>query len=51
MFGSAFVENLLEATRERLLVEIERELRPRLFHDGHWVIDYRRLRVVAKRLE
>lgn len=51
MFGSAFVEGLPEATRERLLVEIERELRPRLFRDAHWVMDYRRLRVAAKRLE
>jgi len=51
MFGSAFVEGLPEAARERLLVEIERELRPKLFHDDHWVMDYRRLRVVAKRLE
>jgi trans-aconitate 2-methyltransferase len=51
MFGSALVESLPEATREGLLVEIERELRPKLFHDDHWVMDYRRLRVVAKRLE
>ena len=49
MFGSAFVEGLPEATRERLLVEIERDLRPKLFHNGRWMIDYRRLRVVAKR--
>jgi trans-aconitate methyltransferase len=51
MFGSAFVEGLPEAARERLLVEIERELRPKLFHDDHWVMDYRRLRVVARCLE
>jgi len=51
MFGSAFVEGLPESTRDRLLVEIEHELRPKLFHDDQWVLDYRRLRVVAKRLE
>jgi SAM-dependent methyltransferase len=51
MFGGAFVEGLREATRERLLAEIERELRPKLFNDDHWVMDYRRLRVEAKRLE
>ena len=50
MFGSAFVEGLPTATREQLLAEIERELRPTLFHDDHWVMDYRRLRVAAKRL-
>jgi ubiquinone/menaquinone biosynthesis C-methylase UbiE len=48
MFGSAFVGDLPEATRESLLVEIERELRITLFHADHWVMDYRRLRVLAK---
>jgi trans-aconitate methyltransferase len=51
MFGSAFFEGLTDATRERLLLEIERESRPKLFRDDQWVMDYRRLRVVAKRLE
>jgi trans-aconitate methyltransferase len=50
MFGNSFVKGLPDATRERLLQEIERELRPNLFHDDHWVMDYRRLRVAAKRL-
>jgi len=50
MFGSAFVEGLPDAVREKLLTEIERELRPKLFQDDHWVMDYRRLRVVARRL-
>jgi trans-aconitate 2-methyltransferase len=49
MFASAFVEGLPDATRVRLLAEIERELRPKLFHDDHWIMDYRRLRVAAKR--
>jgi trans-aconitate methyltransferase len=51
MFGSVLVEGLPAATRERLLAEIERELRPKLFRDDQWVMDYRRLRVVARRLE
>jgi SAM-dependent methyltransferase len=51
MFGGAFVAGLPAATRENLLAEIERELRPKLFQDDHWVMDYRRLRVVANRLD
>jgi trans-aconitate methyltransferase len=51
MFGGAFVADLPAATRENLLAEIERELRPKLFADDHWVMDYRRLRVVADRLD
>jgi SAM-dependent methyltransferase len=49
MFGASFVTSLPEATRNQLKDEIERELRPVLFRDGHWVMDYRRLRVSARR--
>ena len=51
MFGGAFVEGLPEATREPLRAEIERELRPKLFRGDRWVMDYRRLRVVANRID
>jgi SAM-dependent methyltransferase len=33
----------------RPLEEVEAELRPRLFQDGRWVADYRRLRFIAVR--
>ena len=33
----------------RPVKEVEAELRPRLFHDGRWVADYRRLRFIALR--
>jgi len=49
MFGASFVGSLSEATRNQLKDEIERELRPILFRDGHWIMDYRRLRLSAKR--
>lgn len=50
MFGASFAEGLPDTKRGRLKEEVEEELRPILFRDGHWVMDYRRLRVVAKRL-
>ena len=50
MFGATFVETLPESARNQLKYEIERELRPTLFLDGRWVMDYRRLRVSANRL-
>ena len=49
MFGASFTEGLPDTKRGRLKEEIEEQLRSILFHDGHWVMDYRRLRVVAKR--
>jgi trans-aconitate methyltransferase len=50
MFGATLVEGLPEATQSNLKDEIERQLRPSLFRDGHWVMDYRRLRVAARTL-
>jgi len=50
MFGAAFAGSLREGSREQLKDEIERALLPILFRDGQWTMDYRRLRVVAKRV-
>jgi len=50
MFGASFAASLPESTRDQLKDELARELRPALFRDGHWVMDYRRLRVAARRL-
>jgi SAM-dependent methyltransferase len=50
MFGASFTEGLPDTKRGRLKEEIEEQLRPIIFRDGHWVMDYRRLRIVAKRL-
>ncbi|MCY2965599.1 MAG: methyltransferase domain-containing protein [Planctomycetota bacterium] len=36
--------------RSRLLEDVEGELRPRLYRNGTWYADYRRLRLVARRL-
>ena len=49
MFGASFGASLSASTRSQLKNEIERELRPILFRDGHWVMDYRRLRISARR--
>jgi trans-aconitate methyltransferase len=49
MFGGALMEKLSKEQRERLLEEIQREARATLYRDARWVLDYRRLRVVAKK--
>jgi trans-aconitate methyltransferase len=50
MFGSAFTEKLSPDQCQQVLTTIEHEAHPALFHDGHWVMDYRRLRVIAHKL-
>jgi trans-aconitate methyltransferase len=50
MFGGTFLDRLPERQRETALTAIEQEARPALHRDGQWVLDYRRLRIVAKKL-
>ena len=49
MFGAPIMGDLPGDKRETLVAEIERQARAALFHDGQWVMDYRRLRVVARK--
>jgi trans-aconitate methyltransferase len=49
MFGGAFLEKLSPEQRQQALTAIGHEARPTLFDDGHWVMDYRRLRLVARK--
>lgn len=49
MFGGCISEKVPTHLRETLKQEVEREARAELFHDGRWVLDYRRLRLVARK--
>jgi trans-aconitate methyltransferase len=50
MFGGAFLEKLSPEQRRQAGSTVEQEARPALFRDGQWVMDYRRLRVVARKI-
>lgn len=50
MFAGPMMASLPADTRQKLTQEIEAEARYTLFHVDHWVMDYRRLRIVAHRL-
>jgi trans-aconitate 2-methyltransferase len=47
MFGTEYLAKAGEARREEFLARVEEILRPKLFRDGQWWADYRRLRLVA----
>ncbi len=49
MFGGAIFEGLTEKQRGECISETVREARAELFHGDKWVMDYRRLRMVAKK--
>jgi len=50
MFGGAFLNQLSPAQRQLTFAAVEQEARSTLFRDGHWVMDYRRLRLVARKI-
>jgi trans-aconitate methyltransferase len=47
MFGGDYLAKAGEPRREEFLRRVEEILRPKLFRDGQWWADYRRLRLVA----
>jgi SAM-dependent methyltransferase len=47
MFGAALLSGVPEADRDALLDAMEEVLRPLMFRDGDWYVDYVRLRFVA----
>ena len=49
MFGASFIQNLSEAQKSALRDEIENQARTKLFQSDKWVMDYRRLRIVAQK--
>jgi trans-aconitate methyltransferase len=47
VFRQTYIEKLGEETAAKWIREVERRCRPVLFQEGDWVLDYRRLRLVA----
>jgi trans-aconitate methyltransferase len=47
MFGADYLAKAGEARRDEFFIRVEEMLRPKLFRDGQWWADYRRLRLVA----
>lgn len=50
MFGGTFLDSFSAEQREQFLSAVEHEARAALWRDGRWVIDYRRLRIVARKI-
>jgi len=46
-FADNVIESLPESKREEVIAKVERELKPKLFREGSWFADYRRIRIVA----
>lgn len=51
MFGADYLAKAGDARREEFFRIVDEVLRPKLFRDGQWWADYRRLRLVAYKME
>lgn len=49
MFAGPCFAQVAEAEKDAVMAATIERLRPRLFQDGAWAVDYRRLRVVARK--
>lgn len=50
MFGGSYLEGLQDDEVESLLEQAQVELRPNLFNGEYWTADYRRLRIVGRKV-
>lgn len=50
MFGEHILENLDADIKQRVIQQVEEHARPKLFKNGYWFADYRRLRLVAYKI-
>jgi hypothetical protein len=48
MFCGPMLAGFSEDRAKEIRREVARHLRPKMFHDDGWTLDYRRLRVIAK---
>jgi len=51
MFTEMYLSAAGAGNRDAVLADVERRLRPTLYFDGAWHVDYKRLRVAAHRIE
>ena len=51
MFGEPFCRGLSKAKKDELFFIVEQRLRKEIFREGAWHLDYRRLRIVARKSE
>ena len=51
VFRRTFIEKMGEENASRWIREVERKCRAQLFRDGSWVLDYRRLRIAAWKVQ
>ncbi len=47
MFGHLLFDGIPEQTKNQIITNVEANLREALYQDGHWLADYKRIRVIG----
>ena len=47
MFANSLLQQIPENKRQDIIQDIENQLQPELYQDGTWLVDYKRIRVIA----
>ena len=47
MFAGTFLEELSESNKNQVINDVEKQLKPKLYQQGNWFADYRRIQVKA----
>lgn len=47
MFGHQLLDGIPEHTKNEIIINVERNLKRILYKDGHWMADYKRIRVIG----
>ncbi|OKH35740.1 SAM-dependent methyltransferase [[Phormidium ambiguum] IAM M-71] len=47
MFANGILSQLSPQQQMQVIQSVQMQLRPTLFRDGHWIADYRRIRIIA----
>lgn len=49
MFGHAMFQDLDDETKEKIMSEIEDHLKEKMFKNGQWIADYKRIRIMGNK--
>jgi hypothetical protein len=49
MFANSFLQAIPPVKHSTVIQNIENQLRPEIYRDGTWVVDHKKIRVVAKK--
>ncbi|WP_156289745.1 class I SAM-dependent methyltransferase [Oceanobacillus salinisoli] len=47
MFAGSLLKDMMESEKESILTNVENNLREKIYEDGQWVADYKRIRVIG----